>query len=130
MLNRRIFAVALAVGLSVAAGIASAADRTPYSQAAFEAAQKAGKPILVEVTAPWCPTCRAQKPILSELTGRSSFGRVAVFEVDFDSQKEVLRALHVQQQSTLICFKGSKEVVRSTGVTDPATLKTQLDTLI
>ena len=43
-----------------------------------------------------------------------------MFEVDFDSSKEVLRRWKVSQQSTLLAFKGKTEMLRSTGVTDPA----------
>jgi len=45
-----------------------------------------------------------------------------VYDVDFDTAKDALRQFHVQHQSTLIAFKGAKEVARSTGETDPAPL--------
>jgi thioredoxin 1 len=47
------------------------------------------------------------------------FAKVAVFEVDFDSSKELLRRWKVSQQSTLLAFKGKAETMRSTGVVDP-----------
>ncbi len=72
---------------------------------------------MVEVTAPWCPTCKAQAPILGELSGQARFKNLQIFKVDFDSQKDVLKSLNVQMQSTLIVFKGGKEVGRSTGDT-------------
>ncbi len=37
--------------------------------------------------------------------------------VDFDKQKDALKLLNVQRQSTLIVFKGAKELGRSTGDT-------------
>lgn len=121
MLNRRIlFAAAVGFGLSTI--VAHAADKAPFTPAAFEAAQKAGRPVLVEVSAPWCPVCKTQKPILSELTADPKFKNLAVFEVDFDSQKDALRALNVQKQSTLITFKGNREVGRSTGETNKASI--------
>lgn len=98
-----------------------------FTPAAFEAAQKAGGPILVEVTAPWCPTCKAQKPILSDLLAQPKFGKMTVLEVDFDSQKDALKMLGVQMQSTLISYKGKQEVGRSTGVTDKAAIAAQID---
>lgn len=111
--------------LFAAAGLAStllsvpawALTTTPFTQAAFDAAKAAGKPVLVEVSAPWCPTCKAQKPILAELKAMPKFKDLVILEVDFDSQKDVLRGLKVQSQSTLVVFKGSKEVGRSTGDT-------------
>ena len=131
MLTRRnlLAGLTLAVALS-AAGAANAADRALFTQVAFEAAQKAGKPMLIEVTAPWCPVCKAQKPILSELTAAPKFKDLAIFEVDYDSQKDVLKTLNVQMQSTLIAFKGGKEVGRSTGDTNKSSIASLLDKVI
>jgi thiol:disulfide interchange protein len=39
---------------------ASAAEWKPFSAAAFAEAQKEGKSILVDIFAPWCPTCSAE----------------------------------------------------------------------
>lgn len=118
MLTRRtgLFAAITAFGL-ITTGAAMAEPVKPFTPALFDAAKAAGKPILLEVTAPWCPTCKAQKPILSELTADPKFRDLVVLEIDFDSQKEPLRALKVQSQSTLIVFKGGAETGRSTGDT-------------
>lgn len=123
---RRLLLSIMVVGLTFASFVARAADPVAYTQAAFEAAQAQGKPILVEVHAPWCPTCAKQRPILSELQRSADFSDLVVFNVDFDSQKDALRALNVQQQSTLIVFSGKTERGRSTGVTDPAEIKALL----
>lgn len=111
-------------------GSTQAADKASFTQAAFDAARQAGKPVLVEVTASWCPTCKVQRPILSELTADPKFKNLAVFEVDFDSQKDALRALKVQQQSTLITFKDGQEVGRSTGDTNKASIAGLLEKAI
>jgi thioredoxin 1 len=97
---------------------ASAAEWKPFSAAAFAEAQKEGKSILVDIFAPWCPTCRAQNPILVQLTREPQFNNLVVFKVDFDNQKGDVRALKAQQQSTLIAYKGETEKGRSVGVTD------------
>src|SRR5688500_8312558 len=102
MLTRRHLFAAAMTGLALLAASAQAMDMKPIDKAAFQAAQASGKPILVEVTAPWCPVCKVQKPILSDLMKMPSFESFAVFEVDFDSGKDVLRMLNVQKQSTLI----------------------------
>ena len=106
---------------------AQAAEMKEFTPAAFEAAQKAGAPILVDVTAPWCPTCKAQKPIVSELTAQPKFSKLMVFHVDFDSQKDALKMLGVRMQSTLISYKGATEVGRSTGMTEKDKIAAQLD---
>lgn len=57
--------LALLAGLFIAA--AAWAGGKPFDAATFEAAQKAGKPILVAIHADWCSTCRAQDPVVSSL---------------------------------------------------------------
>lgn len=122
----RMMAVAvLALGLS--AGLASAATEAAFTQQAFAATQHEGKPILVHITAPWCPYCAKQRPILSELENAPAFKDLVVYSVDFDTQKDVVRALGAQKQSTLIVFHGATEKGRSTGVTDADAIKALLD---
>lgn len=101
---------------------ALAATVAPFEQAAFDAAKSAGKSVLVDVSAPWCPTCKAQKQVLGPLFATPDYADLTVFEVDFDTRKDVLRALGVRQQSTLIAYKGKEETARSTGETEPAAI--------
>lgn len=97
---------------------ASAAEWKPFDAAAFATAQKEGKSILVDIFAAWCPVCRAQNPILVQLTREPKFKDLVVFKVDFDSQKADVRALKAQSQSTLIAFKGETEKGRTVGDTN------------
>lgn len=133
MLHRRaVLALSLALGLGVlsfraGAGAHAAESATPFTDAAFEAAQAAGKPILIEVSAPWCPICKTQKPILSKLRTDPRFKDLELFEVDFDTQKAVLRRFDARMQSTLITFKGRVETGRSVGETQPEWIETLLE---
>ena len=115
-MTRRILLCALAA-TAIAPSIARAAQRLPFEAKAFESALAAGGSILVHVTAPWCGECKQQKPIVARLADQPEFKSVTIFEVDFDSQKDALRELHVQKQSTLLAFKGGKEVARVVGDT-------------
>lgn len=103
--------------LSFFAAGAVFAGEVPFDQAKFDALQNEGKPTLVEIHADWCPTCKAQEPIISELLKTPELQRLTAMRVDYDKQKSVVRALKAQHQSTLIVFKGGKEVGRSTGDT-------------
>lgn len=118
MLNRRFIITAFAA-LIAAGAPALAFDGKAFDQQAFESAQAAGQPILVEVTAPWCPVCKAQAPILSSITADAKYKNMVRFNIDFDTQKDLLKKFNVRSQSTLIAFKGKSEVGRSTGDTDP-----------
>jgi thiol-disulfide isomerase/thioredoxin len=127
MLNRRHLVVSFTGALVLGAALtlsplASAAPKT-FDQKAFEAAQNAGKPILLHVHAPWCPTCRAQEPILTKIEGTPKFKDLVVLRIDYDSRKDVLRGFRVNQQSTLIVFKGKQEVGRSTGDTNAGSIE-------
>ena len=100
MLNRRhlMGALALTAILPLVTTV-HAMDKKPFDQKAFDAAQAAGKPILVEISAPWCPVCKAQAPILSNLRNETKFKELVTFEIDFDSQKDLLKKFNVQKQA-------------------------------
>jgi thiol-disulfide isomerase/thioredoxin len=121
-MQRRHLIIAIPAAFTLAAP-ALAAGRIAFSDAAFDAAQAAGRPILIEVTAPWCPTCRAQKPHVDAVAADPRMREAVLFSVDFDSQKDALRRLNVRTQSTLIAFRGREERGRATGVTDGAAIR-------
>jgi len=92
----------------------------------FDEAVAAKSSILVHVTAPWCGTCTIQKPIVAELLAKPEFQNIKLFDVDFDTQKGALESFRVQNQSTMIVFKGDKEVGRDVGQTDPTAIEALL----
>ncbi len=104
------------------AAAAAAFETKAYDAAAFQAVQASGAPVIVHVTAPWCPTCKAQHQALDELGKGAEFAKVAVFNVDFDSQKDALKAFKAQSQSTIIAFKGATETGRIVGASRPDAL--------
>ncbi|MBX9457044.1 MAG: thioredoxin family protein [Rhizobium sp.] len=102
---------------------ATAAEPKPFDQASFAAAQSAGSPIVVEISAIWCPTCWAQKPIIEKLSQSPEYKDMVILTVNYDSQKDVVRALGARSQSTLIAFRGAAETARSVGDTDPGSVE-------
>jgi thioredoxin 1 len=123
MISRRslLLLTAAAAGALVAAP-ALAAEEVDYAPGAFDAALSAGKPILVWIRASWCPTCKAQAPILASIESEPQYKTLMVFRVDFDSQKDAVKRFGARMQSTLITFKGGKETGRSVGDTAPASI--------
>jgi thioredoxin-like negative regulator of GroEL len=124
-LNGALIAGALAIAAPFAPSWANTA--VPFSAEAFKAAQASGSPILVEIHADWCPTCKAQNPILDRLTSAAKFRDLKIFRVDFDAQKPVVKEFGAQMQSTLIVFKGSAEQGRSVGDTKESSIGALLD---
>lgn len=106
---------------------ATAAEWKDFKADEFTAAQAEGRPILVDVFAAWCSVCRAQNPILTKLTREPKYKDLVVFKVDYDAQKDVVRSFNVQRQSTLIVFKGDKELDRSVGDTSVLSIEGLLD---
>jgi len=102
---------------SIALTVAHAAEIKPFDQKTFDTLQAAGKPVVIHVYADWCPTCRQQTPIVSELISTPQFKDFTVLKVNFDTQKDVRQAVRVAQQSTLIVYRGRNEVARTIGDT-------------
>jgi thioredoxin-like negative regulator of GroEL len=130
IVSRRVFNGAIVAAAMLTAGqLASAWANTAvaFSAEAFKAAQASGSPILVEIHADWCPTCKAQGPILDKLTADPKFRDLKIFRVDFDAMKPVVRQFGAQMQSTLIVFKGAAEQGRSVGDTQQASIAALLD---
>ncbi len=111
--RKQYLALAAVAFAAIAPFSAFAAEKAAFTTEAFATAQKAGKSILIDVYAPWCSTCKAQRAHLDELTAKPEFKDLVVLEVDFDKQKDEQKALGVQSRSTLIAFKGDKETGRS-----------------
>jgi thioredoxin 1 len=127
MLSRRSVLFAIVAGSAALVAPAVATETKTFDPESFAAAQKAGKPIFVAVHASWCPTCKAQKPILSELMADPKFKNLLYFIVDFDSQKDAVKYFNVRTQSTLIAFKGTTETGRSAGDTERASIAALLN---
>lgn len=105
---------------------AANAGEQPFTQSTFDQLQKQGQPILVFIHADWCPTCRTQDPIVSKLLKQAAYQGITGLRVDFDQQKNVVKAFKAVMQSTLIVFKAGKEVGRSTGDTSEAGIESLL----
>ncbi|WP_267224472.1 thioredoxin family protein [Dyella silvae] len=112
----------LAATLLVATSLASA-DEIPFDQAKYAQAVAAGKPVVVYLHADWCPTCRAQKPIVDKLSVEPTFKPVTIFVADFDKETALEKSLKVNHQSTFVVFRQGHEVTRSTGQTDEAAIR-------
>lgn len=105
---------------------ASAAE-VPFNHAQFQQAVAAGKPVVVYLHADWCPTCRAQKPIVDKLSTDPKLKDVTIFVADFDTETALEKSLKVTQQSTFVVFKKGHEVTRSTGQTAEPAIRATLE---
>src|SRR5277367_3317304 len=89
------FALALIVSLASAAEV-------PFDQAQFDSAKAAGQPVAVVFHANWCPTCRAQAPVLKDLAQQPEFAPVTFYIANYDTEKSLKKSLGVTKQSTIV----------------------------
>jgi thioredoxin 1 len=118
---KTLVAAAFAVLLTTFATLSVSAE-VPYNQAQFDAMRAAGKPVAVVFHADWCPTCRAQAPVLKQLTQTQDLKGITLFVANFDTETALKRSLGITKQSTIVVFRDGKESARSTGDTQPDTL--------
>jgi thioredoxin 1 len=118
---KSLVAIISAVMLTVVATPSFAAE-IPFNQAQYDSMLAAGKPVAVVFHADWCPTCRAQAPLLKELSQTQEFKGLTLFVANFDTERTLKQSLGVTKQSTVVVFKDGKESARSTGDTEQPSL--------
>ena len=109
---------------------AVAVERAKFSAAALQTAQAAGRPVLVDVAAWWCPVCRSQTSKIDRLSANPKYDHLLILRLDYDGQKPEWRALGVDRQATLIGFHGRREVGRVAFQTDEALIAGLLDSTL
>lgn len=107
--------------------LAQAAEKKPFSQDLFSASQAADESIVVYVFAPWCATCKQQEVIIDKVIQDPRFDKVRYYVVDFDNDKQSMRKLKANTRSTILLFKGKRELTRSANDTDPASIQLLLE---
>ena len=88
---------------------ANAFDKTLFNKAKSE-----GKVVIVSSWVKYCTSCAGQMKILDK--AKNDFENIEYFKFDVKN-KEIANLLNVQYQTTLLIFKGNKEVYRSVGET-------------
>ncbi len=111
MKTRRSFLALMGLASVTLAYPAGAFEFHPYDPAAVEKAIASGKPVIVHVYASWCLQCHMQASILDKLKNDPDYDHAIYFRVDYDNQKDVVAKLNCPR-STLIAYKGGKEVAR------------------
>jgi len=82
---------------------------------------EAGRPVVVDFGAPWCPPCRALEPVFEELAGRFE-GSVGFLKMNIDENAAVPQRYGIKGIPTLIVFDGGREVERVVGASGKETL--------
>jgi thioredoxin 2 len=92
----------------------------------FGAAVSCALPVLVELSAPWCPPCRPLN-LTIEQAASDFAGKLEVVTVNIDDAPAVVQRLGVQVVPTLILLHHGTEVGRREGALSAAALNNWLD---
>jgi thioredoxin 1 len=71
-------------------------------------------PVFIDVTAEWCPPCKAAAPVVAELAQRHA-GRLKVVVIDGDEASELVATLGVRGFPTFIGMRNGEIVARQAG---------------
>ena len=88
--------------------------KTTFTKELFDKAQSDGKVVVVSSWVKYCSSCASQMKVLNK--AKNEFDNIEYFTFNIEN-KEISNLLNVQYQTTLLIFKGNKEVYRSIGET-------------
>lgn len=91
------------------AGSAWALEKQPYTPERFAQLQAQNALVLIDVHADWCPTCAKQQKILADYVAQHPQVELHILVVDYDKDRQYVRALRAPRQSTLLLYKGDKQ---------------------
>ena len=95
----------------------NAADKyTNFSLESLEKEKANGKTVVINSYEPWCWSCRKQDKVL--IGAKDEFKNVVFLTYQQGKNKDIAEALNVSVRTTIVVFKGQKEVARIIGQTE------------
>lgn len=98
-----------------------------YDATRFTDRLATGEPLLVEIYASWCPTCKAQHEAFEALTASGQAVPIRAVRVDYDRDAAFREARNIESTGLLLLFKDGQEVSRVAGLTTPDALLSYLE---
>lgn len=129
-MTRREFFIG-ASALLLAPSAAHAAGMLDYVPGLPEARLAAGETVFLDVSAPWCGTCRAQGRAIEALRAENSAYDAAItfIRMDWDTygRSDYARSLDIRTRSTLILMRGDAELGRIVANTRIESIRALMD---
>ena len=95
--------------------------KTTFNKELFDKAQSDGKIVVVSSWVKYCSSCASQMKVLQKAKKEGQLSDIRFDNIEYFSfdvtNSEIASFLNVQHQTTLLIFKGDKEVYRSIGET-------------
>jgi thioredoxin-like negative regulator of GroEL len=90
---------------------------------------KSELPVFVDVTAEWCPPCKAAKPLVAELAQQYA-GRLKVVMIDGDASPDLVATLGVRGFPTFLAFYRGDILGRQAGFGGRRSLQALVEKLL
>jgi thioredoxin 1 len=84
---------------------------------------------LIDFNAPWCAPCRAQGPIVQQLSEQFE-ERAVIAEMNIDENQQTAMKLGIQSIPTLAIFKNGIEIQRFIGLQSQDTLSAAIEKVL
>jgi|TARA_B110000263_G_scaffold134482_1_gene116798 thiol-disulfide isomerase/thioredoxin len=94
--------------------------KTNFSTEIFEKARDSGKTVVINSYEVWCGTCSEQTKILDQ--AEKKFKDIIFLSYEQSKNKEIAQKLNIKYWTTIVVYKGNKEVARIVGQTDKKTI--------
>ena len=99
--------------------------KTNFTIQKFEEAKKNGETVVVTAWAKYCGTCKRQKAVLDQ--AEKDFKDVLFLYYNHPKMKDIAKYLKIDRRSTILVYKGSKEVSRTLGQLDKSVIYSNIE---
>ena len=99
--------------------------KTNFSEEIFEKAKASGKTVVVNSYEAWCGTCSKQTKILDQ--AEKEFKDIIFLSYEQSKNKDVAKKLGIDFWTTIVVYKGNKEISRSIGQTDKDSIYSEIN---
>ena len=89
---------------------ASNFEKVPFEKALFDQLQAQGDTVLIDVFAPWCPTCKKQQEVIGDYFAAHPESEIKVLVVNFDDQPQWVKFFKAPRQSSLYLYKNGEQL--------------------
>jgi len=99
--------------------------KTNFSEEIFEKAKASGKTVVVNSYEVWCGTCSKQTKILDQ--AEKEFKDIIFLSYEQSKNEDIAKKLNIDFWTTIVVYKGGKEVTRIIGQTDKKTIYSAIE---